>query len=342
MIERILSPNSLQEDVHVKIERPVNFSDFIGQENLKENMKVYIEAAVGRQDVLDHTLLSGPPGLGKTTFAQIIAQEIGGNFISTSAPVIEKPKDMATLLSNIKKKDILFIDEIHRLKPAVEEILYSAMEDCKLDIKLGNDTTSSLIKIDIEPFTLIGATTKTGALTKPLVSRFGIIHTFDFYAIADLEKIVSRNGIYLKLKLTADGITEIAKRSRGTPRILNRLLKRVRDYADVLKKKMVDKEVVDYALKKMDIDSIGLGSMDLKILSTIAHTFEGGPVGVENLATSIGEDVSSLEDIYEPYLIQIGFLKRTTRGRVLTSKAYKHLGLKSPSQISDGSLDVLF
>ena len=338
MIERILSPRPLQEDIQVKIDRPDSFDDFIGQEDLKENMQVYVKAAVGRKDVLDHTLLSGPPGLGKTTFAQIIAHEMGGNFISTSAPVIEKPKDMASLLSNIKKKDILFIDEIHRLKPIVEEILYSAMEDCKLDIKLGNDTTSNLIKIDIEPFTLIGATTKAGALTKPLVSRFGIIHAFDFYTLSDLEKIVSRNGSYLKLKFTDNGVTEIARRSRGTPRILNRLLKRIRDYADVLNKQEIDKKVVDYALNKMNIDAIGLGNMDIKILSTVAHTFEGGPVGIENLATSIGEDASSLEDVYEPYLIQIGFLKRTSRGRVLTSKAYKHIGLEVPAESFEDKL----
>lgn len=335
MIEKITTPQAKEEDNKIEIARPKSFDDFIGQETAKKNMQVYITAAKQRQDVLDHVLLSGPPGLGKTSFAKIIAREMGSNFIETSAPIIEKQGDMASILTSLQEGDILFVDEIHRLKPIIEEVLYSAMEDFSLDIKLGQDTSANVVKITLAKFTLIGATTKPGSLTKPLISRFGILNQFEFYEMSSLKKIVARNLKQINLSADDLAVEEISMRSRGTPRILNRLLKRVRDFAQVLKKESLDKKTIAYALDQLEIDSIGLDKMDRNILTCIAKTFEGGPVGIESIATAIGEDAISLEEFYEPYLIQIGFIKRTSRGRILTSKAYQHLGLKPLTTVED-------
>ena len=323
-----MSLEEQDEDKSISI-RPKDFGEFIGQELIKENMQVFVKAALNRKEMLDHVLLSGPPGLGKTTFSLIIAKETGANLKATSAPTIEKTGDMAALLSSLKENNILFIDEIHRLKPAIEEVLYSAMEDFSLDLNLGQGELAKTVKITLPPFTLIGATTKAGSLTQPLISRFGIIERFEFYNFQELQRIVKRNAHFYKIKIDNSGIEEIAKRSRGTPRVLNRLLKRVRDFAQVENRKIIDKEITIYALEKMNIDSLGLEEMDRNILKVIIQDFKGGPVGVDNLATSLSEDVATIEDVYEPYLIQKGFLKRTSRGRMVTVKAYEYLKLPS-------------
>ncbi len=325
MIDRISSLEENSDDRISEI-RPKTFEEFLGQESIKENTQVYIQAALQRNDVLDHILLSGPPGLGKTTFSMIIARSMGANLKATSAPVIEKTGDIAAILSSLKERDILFIDEIHRLKPVVEEMLYSAMEDGFLDLNLGQGNTAKTVKISLPPFTLVGATTKPGFLTQPLLSRFGILHRFDFYTQEDLRKIGSMNALKLNININDQAVAEIAKRSRGTPRILNRLLKRVRDFAEVKNKGVIDSRLVDYSLEQMDIDRWGLDDMDRRIITTLIEHFSGGPVGLENLAVSLGEDAQNIEDVYEPYLIQLGFIKRTSRGRLATSKAYQYLG----------------
>ncbi len=339
MIEKLTDGRELEEDKLIHF-RPQSFSEFIGQAQVKENTETFIQAALNRREALDHVLLSGPPGLGKTTFSLIIAREMGANLRATTAPAIEKTGDIASLLSSIKENDILFIDEIHRLKPVVEEVLYGAMEDYHLDISLGQGSTGKTVRLKIPPFTLIGATTKAGSLSQPLISRFGIISRFNFYLDQELEEITFNNSKKLKIDLAEDAISEIAKRSRGTPRILNRLLKRIRDFADVKKKKFIDKELVDFALSKMSIDKLGLEKMDRDILSSLIDKFGGGPVGVDNLATTIGEDTGTIEEMYEPFLIQIGLIKRTARGRVATEKAFEYLKKKKPveSNLFDNSL----
>ncbi len=326
MIEKITDSQEQEEDKHLAI-RPQDFSHFIGQDNIKENFQVYLTAAKKRKESLDHVLLSGPPGLGKTTFSMLIAKEMQANLKATTAPAIEKTGDMAAILSGIKKNDILFIDEIHRLKPVIEEVLYGAMEDFHLDISLGQGTTGKTVRIKLPTFTLIGATTKAGALSQPLISRFGITGRFEFYSPKELEKIIINNAKLLNITINPKGISEIAKRSRGTPRILNRLLKRIRDYAEVKNIKIIAEELVDYSLAKMSIDNLGLDKMDRDILRSLISNFNGGPVGIENLATTVGEDTATLEEMYEPFLIQIGLIKRTPRGRVATDKAFKYLNL---------------
>lgn len=331
MIERISRLEENDEDKRLLI-RPKTFEEFLGQNTIKENMNVFMEAALKRNEVLDHILLSGPPGLGKTTFSMIISRSMQANLKATSAPVIEKTGDIAAILSSLKEKDILFIDEIHRLKPVVEEMLYSAMEDGSLDLNLGQGNTSKTVKISLPPFTLIGATTKPGSLTQPLISRFGILHRFDFYSFEELKKIGLQNSVKLGIQIDDDSIEEIAKRSRGTPRILNRLLKRVRDFSEVKNESKISKDTVCYSLDRMKIDNLGLDDMDRKILRIMVENFNGGPVGLENLATSLGEDALTIEDVYEPYLIQIGFIKRTARGRVVSEKTYAYLGLENQGQ----------
>ncbi|BBM89198.1 Holliday junction ATP-dependent DNA helicase RuvB [Spirochaetota bacterium] len=329
MIDRIFQGEEDTEDKTFTL-RPKTFSEFIGQTSVKDNMSVFIKAAKSRKEPLDHVLLSGPPGLGKTTFATIIAQEMNANLKTTSAPSIERSGDMASLLSSLKPRDILFIDEIHRLRPVIEEVLYPALEDFRLDINIGLKGQAKAVRIALPPFTLIGATTKAGSLTQPLISRFGITHRFDFYTHQELILITNRNTAMLEMNMDKAGVEELSKRSRGTPRILNRLLRRVRDFAQVQNQKIISPSLIDYALTKMNIDALGLDDMDRKILNIVINHFNGGPVGIENLATSLSEDTATIEDIYEPYLIQLGFIKRTRQGRVATSHAFKYLGIKAP------------
>lgn len=310
--------------------RPHRLDDYIGQEKVKENLKVYIEAAKMRGDTLDHVLLYGPPGLGKTTLAAIIASEMGVNFRVTSGPAIEKQGDLAALLTNLQKGDVLFIDEIHRLQRSVEEILYPAMEDHAIDIIIGKGPAARSIRIDLAPFTLIGATTRAGQLSTPLRDRFGVISRLELYTPDELSSIVIRSAGILGLPINEDGAYEIASRSRGTPRIANRLLKRVRDFAQVKGKEIIDSEIASYALEKLEIDGLGLDNTDRRMLCAIIDFYNGGPVGLETLAATVGEEAITLEDVYEPYLIQIGFLSRTPRGRCATRQAYAHLGKVYP------------
>ncbi|MBP8987244.1 MAG: Holliday junction branch migration DNA helicase RuvB [Spirochaetes bacterium] len=323
----IISPLSLDEEDFEKKLRPQRLSEFIGQKQLTENLRVFIESAKLRKKPLDHVLLAGPPGLGKTTLAFIVANELGVNIKATSAPAIEKSGDMASLLTNLEAMDVLFIDEIHRLSPAIEELLYSAMEDGELDIILGQGVGAKSIKLQLAPFTLIGATTRTGLLTSALRDRFGIPLRLDYYEIDDLETIALRTATIIGCSIEEEAAQEIARRSRRTPRIVNRLVKRVLDFAIVHKKDMIDKQIALYALDKLHIDMLGLDDMDRKILSTIIDKYDGGPVGIKTIAISIGEEMTTLEDFYEPYLVQIGMLKRTPRGRVAARLAYEHLGL---------------
>lgn len=323
----IISPLSLDEEDFEKKLRPQRLSEFIGQKQLTENLRVFIESAKLRNKPLDHVLLAGPPGLGKTTLAFIVANELGVNIKATSAPAIEKSGDMASLLTNLEAMDVLFIDEIHRLSPAIEELLYSAMEDGELDIILGQGVGAKSIKLQLAPFTLIGATTRTGLLTSALRDRFGIPLRLDYYEIDDLETIALRTATIIGCSIEEEAAQEIARRSRRTPRIVNRLVKRVLDFAIVHKKDMIDKQIALYALDKLHIDMLGLDDMDRKILSTIIDKYDGGPVGIKTIAISIGEEMTTLEDFYEPYLVQIGMLKRTPRGRVAARLAYEHLGL---------------
>ena len=306
--------------------RPQNLKDYIGQEKVKENMKIYIEAAKKRGEALDHVLLYGPPGLGKTTLAGIISNEMKSNIKITSGPAIEKPGDLAALLTALSQNDVLFIDEIHRLNKSVEEILYPALEDFVLDIIIGTGSTAKSIRLDLPKFTLIGATTKAGSLTTPLRDRFGIVHRLEMYTTKELSTIVKRSAKILKIDIDEESAEEIAKRSRGTPRIANRLLKRVRDYAIVLGNGNINIEITKHALDKLEIDDLGLDNIDRKILETLINVYEGRPVGIDTIATTIGEEVDTIEDVYEPYLLQIGYIARTPRGRMATPLAYKHLG----------------
>ena len=310
--------------------RPQVLDAFVGQEKVRANLRVFIEAAKGRNDALDHVLFSGPPGLGKTTLAQIVARELGVNFRATSGPVITKPGDLAAILTNLEERDVLFIDEIHRLTPAVEEILYPAMEDFELDLMIGEGPGARSVRIDLQKFTLVGATTRTGLLTTPLRDRFGIPLRLEFYAPHELESIVMRGARLMELSLTEDGAKEIAKRARGTPRVAGRLLRRVRDFASVSGAKEVDAKIADAALIRMEVDHRGLDSLDHRYLSAIANMFSGGPVGLDTLAAALSEPRDAIEDIIEPYLIQQGFLQRTPRGRVLLAVAFEHLGLAAP------------
>jgi holliday junction DNA helicase RuvB len=312
--------------------RPQLLREFIGQEQARANLKVFIEAAKARGDALDHVLFAGPPGLGKTTLAQIMARELGVGFRSTSGPVIAKAGDLAALLTNLEDRDVLFIDEIHRLNPAVEEILYPAMEDYQLDLIIGEGPAARSVKIDLARFTLIGATTRTGLLTTPLRDRFGIPVRLNFYTHAELETIVARGAGVLKVAITADGASEIARRSRGTPRIAGRLLRRVRDFAAVDNAKAVTAEVADRALRQLEVDGEGLDALDHRYLSCIAKNYDGGPVGIETISAALSEPRDALEEIVEPFLLQQGFISRTPRGRVLTLRAYKHLGLTGPAR----------
>ena len=310
--------------------RPQVLDAFIGQEKVRANLRVFIEAARARGDALDHVLLSGPPGLGKTTLAQIVARELGVNFRATSGPVITKPGDLAAILTNLEERDVLFIDEIHRLTPAVEEILYPAMEDFELDLMIGEGPGARSVRIDLQKFTLVGATTRTGLLTTPLRDRFGIPLRLNFYEPQELETIVMRGARLMELPLTADGAKEIAKRARGTPRVAGRLLRRVRDFASVSDAKEVTAKIADAALIRMEVDGRGLDSLDHRYLKAIAEMFGGGPVGLDTLAAALSEPRDAIEDIIEPYLIQQGFLQRTPRGRVLLGIAFEHLGLATP------------
>ena len=326
--ERIVSSRTLGEDNEIEYSlRPRALSEYIGQEKVKENMKVFIGAAKGRGEPLDHVLLYGPPGLGKTTLAGIIANEMGVNIRVTSGPAIEKAGDLAALLTALSPNDILFIDEIHRLSRSVEEILYPAMEDYSLDIILGKGPGAHSVRLDLPRFTLIGATTRTGLLTAPLRDRFGVISRLELYTPEELDMIVSRSAEILGTKIDKGGSMEIARRSRGTPRIANRLLKRVRDFAQIKGDGVVTREIADLALSRMEIDPIGLDMIDRKMMMFIIENFSGGPVGLDTLAASIGEDPNTIEDVYEPYLLQLGFLNRTPRGRMATAKAYEHFGV---------------
>jgi Holliday junction DNA helicase RuvB len=328
----MVSPERREDDLAEASLRPQRLDEFVGQEQARANLDVFIRAARERGEALDHVLFVGPPGLGKTTLAQILARELGVNFRATSGPVIAKAGDLAALLTNLEDRDVLFIDEIHRLNPAVEEILYPAMEDFQLDLIIGEGPAARSVKIDLSRFTLVGATTRAGLLTNPLRDRFGIPVRLNFYTEAELEQIVTRAARVLGAKITADGSNEIARRARGTPRIAGRLLRRLRDFAHVDGAKAIDRAVADKALGALEVDAAGLDAMDRRYLSTIALNYGGGPVGVETIAAALSEPRDAIEDIIEPFLIQKGFIQRTPRGRLLTSHAFRHLGLAEPSR----------
>ena len=328
---RLVSPEKRADDTDVSL-RPLTLLDFTGQEAARKNLKVFIEAAKARGEALDHVLFVGPPGLGKTTLAQIVARELGVNFRSTSGPVIAKAGDLAAQLTNLEERDVLFIDEIHRLNPAVEEILYPAMEDFQLDLIIGEGPAARSVKIDLAKFTLVGATTRAGLLTTPLRDRFGIPIRLNFYTVPELESIVKRGARVLGVAMSADGANEIARRARGTPRIAGRLLRRVRDFAIVDGDPSITRAVADQALKLLDVDGIGLDVMDRRYLTMIAENFGGGPVGIETIAAALSEPRDAIEDIIEPFLLQQGFLQRTPRGRLLTGNAFRHLGMVEPKR----------
>jgi holliday junction DNA helicase RuvB len=328
---RLLAAERRDDDADASL-RPQRLTEFIGQEQARANLKVFIEAARARKEALDHVLFVGPPGLGKTTLAQIVARELGVNFRATSGPVIAKAGDLAALLTNLEPRDVLFIDEIHRLNPAIEEILYPAMEDFQLDLIIGEGPAARSVKIDLSPFTLIGATTRAGLLTNPLRDRFGIPVRLNFYSEKELEEIVNRGARVLGIGIAPDGANEIARRARGTPRIAGRLLRRVRDFAHVDGARTIDRKTADRALFALEVDAAGLDAMDRRYLKTIAENYGGGPVGVDTLAAALSEPRDAIEDIIEPFLIQKGFLQRTPRGRLLTSLAFQHLGLEEPAR----------
>ena len=330
--QKLVAPERRDEDAPESSLRPLRLSEFIGQEQARKNLSVFIEAARARREALDHVLFVGPPGLGTTTLAQILARELGVGFRATSGPVIAKAGDLAALLTNLEERDVLFIDEIHRLNPAVEEILYPAMEDFQLDLIIGAGPAARSVKIDLAKFTLVGATTRAGLLTNPLRDRFGIPVRLNFYSEAELELIVNRGARVLNIGMTPDGANEIARRARGTPRIAGRLLRRVRDFASVAGAAAIDRAVADKALAALEVDSAGLDAMDRRYLSTIAMNYGGGPVGVETLAAALSEPRDAIEDIIEPYLIQCGLLQRTPRGRLMTGRGFNHLGLPEPAR----------
>lgn len=330
--DRIISGQAkVDEDVIERAIRPKLLADYVGQPQVREQMDIFIKAAKLRQDALDHLLIFGPPGLGKTTLANIVANEMGVNIRTTSGPVLEKAGDLAAMLTNLEPHDVLFIDEIHRLSPAIEEVLYPAMEDYQLDIMIGEGPAARSIKLDLPPFTLVGATTRAGSLTSPLRDRFGIVQRLEFYSVEDLTSIVARSAGCLNLELEQQAAFEVARRSRGTPRIANRLLRRVRDYADVRNGGVISVEVAKQALSMLDVDDAGFDYLDRKLLSAVIERFDGGPVGLDNLAAAIGEERDTIEDVLEPYLIQQGFLQRTPRGRIATSQTYRHFGLQKLS-----------
>jgi len=329
--DRLTSPSSHSPTEDFSQLRPKRLVDFVGQEKLKQNLRVFIEAAKSRKEALDHVLLDGPPGLGKTTLSHIIANELGVHIRMTSGPSIEKAGDLAAVLTHLEPHDVLFIDEIHRLPRTVEEILYPAMEDFKLDLMVGDGPTARSLRLDLQPFTLIGATTRSGLLSSPLRSRFGIPFHLDFYSFEELASIVSRSANILEIEIDTDAAMEIAKRSRRTPRVANRLLKRVRDFAHTAASSKIDLKLADYALSQLDVDAAGCDPMDRKLLSLIMDQFQGGPVGIETLCASLQEERDTIEELYEPYLLQAGFLARTPRGRVATDQAYAHLGRDKPT-----------
>jgi Holliday junction DNA helicase RuvB len=336
--QRVVSaaPASPNEEAIERALRPKMLADYVGQAKTREQLEIFIGAAKKRGEALDHVLLFGPPGLGKTTLSHIVANELGVNLRQTSGPVLEKPKDLAALLTNLEKNDVLFIDEIHRLSPIVEEILYPALEDYQIDIMIGEGPAARSIKLDLQPFTLVGATTRAGMLTNPLRDRFGIVARLEFYTAEELTRIVRRSASLLDAPIDDEGSTEIARRSRGTPRIANRLLRRVRDYADVKGTGRITQDIANLALKMLDVDPQGFDVMDRKLLEAVIHRFDGGPVGLDNVAASIGEERDTIEDVIEPYLIQQGYLQRTPRGRIATLAAFRHLGVAPPASRGEG------
>jgi Holliday junction DNA helicase RuvB len=339
----ITTPEIIVEESVVELSlRPQRLSEFIGQDRVKESLRIYIDAALARREPLDHTLFFGPPGLGKTTLAELIARELGVNVRTTSGPALEKPGDLVGTLTNLREGDILFIDEIHRLKPIIEEFLYPAMEDYKIEIRLSEGPKAQTITMPIEKFTLIGATTRLGMLTPPMRARFGIEQRLNFYPAADLEQIVHRTAEVMQVEIDDDGAQEIAKRARGTPRVANRLLRRIRDFAQVRAGGKITRKVAADALVLLEVDQLGLDDMDTRILKTIIEKFEGGPVGVGTIAAAIGEDSGTLEEVYEPFLVQNGFLQRTPRGRVATAQAYRHFGFNPPATNSNSQQPTLF
>jgi len=339
-LDRLIAPApaSPAEEAVERALRPKALADYVGQPRIRAQLDIFVAAARNRGESLDHLLLFGPPGLGKTTLAHIVAAEMGVNLRQTSGPVLERPGDLAALLTNLEKNDVLFIDEIHRLSPVVEEILYPALEDFQIDIMIGEGPAARSIKLDLQPFTLVGATTRAGMLTNPLRDRFGIVARLEFYNEADLTLIVTRSASLLKAPIDEQGAREIARRSRGTPRIANRLLRRVRDYAEVKAKGVITAPVADAALTMLDVDAIGLDTMDRRLLQAVIEKFSGGPVGLDNIAAAIGEERDTIEDVLEPYLIQQGFLQRTPRGRIATPAAWRHFGLTSPDRLASPDL----
>ena len=336
----ITTPEALSDESVVELSlRPQRLAEFIGQPKIKESLRIYIDAALARREPLDHTLFFGPPGLGKTTLAELIARELGVNIRTSSGPALEKPGDLVATLTNMRAGDILFIDEIHRLRPIIEEFLYPAMEDYKIDIRLSDGPKAQTITMPIEPFTLIGATTRLGMLTPPMRARFGIEQRLNFYPAEDLELIVRRTADVMKVQIDSDGADEIARRARGTPRVANRLLRRVRDYAQVKGNGVITKVIANQALQLLDVDAFGLDDMDSRIITTIIEKFDGGPVGLNTIGAAIGEDANTIEEVYEPFLVQHGFLQRTPRGRVATPQAYRHFGFTPQAP---GAQETLF